>query len=181
MVDEKIFPREKLHESLGRLFSFLDYDQWMEMLDYTGGSDDYEYEDDEVIIEALADRYTENLCPNIYDYFKEDIPVLTTYIKDMAPDPLVLFYIPAVKIYETIECADSDGEADVLDRDQVYLLADGDIVLVKSIRMGHGNICSEYKTEIGTITDSEDFCFDENDLFSRLSDIWEGYHDEEDD
>ena len=106
--------------------------------------------------------------------------VVETYEKDVDIIPEGLFYCPAVKIYEEIECAHYDGVTDVLDRNQVYLLTDGDIVLAKSIRMGHGNICSEYKTEIRTITDYEDFCFDEEDLYARLSDIWEGYHDEED-
>ncbi|MBQ6407142.1 MAG: hypothetical protein IJJ64_03800 [Butyrivibrio sp.] len=181
MVDEKIFPREKLHESLVRLFGFLEYGQWMDLLKYSGGREGYEDKDDDAIIETLATRYVEKLCPNIYEYFREFIPVVETYEKDVDIIPEGLFYCPAVRIYEEIECAHYDGVTDVLDRNQVYLLTDGDIVLVKTIRMGHGRICSEYKTEIGTLTDKEDFCFDEEDLYFRLNDICEGCRDEEDD
>lgn len=180
MIAEKDFSKEKLHESLETLFGFLEYDQWMDLLEYTGGCDEYEQEDDEVIIKALADRYTEKLCPNIYEYFREFIPVVETYRKDIDIIPEGLFYCPAVKIYEEIECAHYDGITDVLDRNQIYLLTDGDIVLAKSIRMGHGKICSEYKTEIGTLTDREDFCFDEEDLYDRLNDICEGCEEEDD-
>ncbi len=180
MIDEKKFPKEKLHESLVKLFGFLEYSQWMDLLKYTGGRDGYEHKDDEVIIKALADRYTEKLCPNIYECFREFIPVVETYEKGIDIIPEGLFYCPAVKIYEEIECAHYDGVTDVLDRNQIYLLTDGDIVLVKSIRMGHGNICSEYKTEIGTLVEREDFCFDEEDLYFRLCDICDGCCDEED-
>ncbi|SEM20188.1 MULTISPECIES: hypothetical protein [unclassified Butyrivibrio] len=173
MVRKEAFSKESLKKILKDLFGLIEYDQWM------NGFSDEEYdkyleEDDDVIINALSDRYVDAMYPKINKCCEEYIPDMEGHIADMELSGTELFYCPAIKVYDDVEAYYYDSGMELWDINEVYLLADGDVVLVQSIKIEIGNFELVYRNERATLKNREDFYFDEVSLFENLEAIGEG-------
>ena len=179
-VTEKEFSKEKLKVTLAKLFGFLEYDQLIEGFYNEDDYNKYKDEDDDVIINALAEEYANNLYPEILGQFKTFVPNIFGYDSEGELLSSELFYLPAVKIYEDIDTSYNDGVTVVYDTNEIYMLTNGDIIQVMSLVVQIKEFMMNYRGYVQELKGDISFAFEEEDLFGRLWDIAAGYRDEED-
>ncbi|SCY13885.1 hypothetical protein [Butyrivibrio sp. INlla14] len=168
MITSVEFSKAKLRKALEKLFGMMDYDQLMCGVSEED-EDRYVEMDDEDIVEDMADNFADKLYPSILYGFRE-------YIDDVegrdATGRLVgdeLFFEPAAKIYSAYNDYYGDHATEIFGGEEVYLLSDGDIILVDRVEVESGRTRLVYRRPVKKLESKGDFYINESKLFEWLA------------